>query len=111
VADLLKVGRSTLYRALAGSIGRVPEARPVDVRVGDGGLQSCEIGKNFDVSDQEQVIDRTGIGDDELHPSESQPFKASDLTADVFKGVVDPDVVGFQESVELAARTEAEQAS
>ena len=67
--------------------------------------------KNFDMSHREQIIDWANIGDDELHPLQPQSFKAIDHTAEIFKGVVDPDVMGFHESVELVSGTESEEPS
>jgi len=31
-------------------------------------------GKNIDMPNQDQIIDRTRVGDDELHPSKPQAF-------------------------------------
>jgi hypothetical protein len=63
------------------------------------------------VSDQEQMIDRAGIGDDELRPSESQLFKAIDFAMNIFEGIFDPNIMGLEKPVELVPRTKPEHAA
>jgi hypothetical protein len=58
------------------------------------------------MSDQEQVVDRASIGDDHLHRSEAQSFETIDFAVKTFNSVVDPDVVGFEESVEFVTSSE-----
>jgi hypothetical protein len=64
----------------------------------------------FCMSDQERIVDRAGVGDDKLHPSESQSLQAIDLTAEVFERVFDPDIMGLKKSVELVASSEPQHA-
>ncbi len=55
--------------------------------------------KQIDVLYQNEIIYRSSIGDDEPHLSESQAFEALALAFGVFQGVVNPNVVGFQETI------------
>ena len=60
------------------------------------------------MSDKQQIVDRTGVGDNDLHPSQAQTLQAFNLPPKVFQRVVDPDLVRLQEPIQLMARCETE---
>jgi hypothetical protein len=51
-----------------------------------------ESGKDVDMPDQEEIVDGSGVGDDELHPSKSQAFEILNIRANVIGGDVGPDL-------------------
>ncbi len=46
--------------------------------------------KNVDMPDQDQIVDRAGVGDDQLHPSESQTLEILHIAAHILNGDVGP---------------------
>jgi hypothetical protein len=60
-----------------------------------------ESGKDVDMPDQEEIVDGSGVGDDELHPSKSQAFEILNIPANVIDGDVGPDLVSPQKVVEF----------
>jgi hypothetical protein len=42
-------------------------------------------GKNVDMSDQDQIMNRPRAGDDDLHPSKSHALQSIDFTMEVFE--------------------------
>lgn len=51
--------------------------------------------------DQDQIIDRAGVGYDDLHSSEAQFLKVVDLAAEILYRVIHPDLVSLEEPVKL----------
>jgi len=83
-------------------IGNPVPHRRRSVRVGQlrfhGGWQDHFLEQNWkdiDASDQHQVVDRPGIGDDQPHRLESQLFQSVAVPLKIFHGVVFIHVVGF----------------
>jgi hypothetical protein len=62
------------------------------------------------MSNEKKIVDRAGIGDDQ-HRSESQPPQVLALTLKVFDRVVGPDLMSFQESVELITSGESQKST
>jgi hypothetical protein len=52
-------------------------------------------GKDFDVSHQNPVVDRTGTGNNKPHPSKPQALHVLEFATEVIQCVIDPDVVSF----------------
>jgi hypothetical protein len=75
------------------------------------GLLLQTAGKDFDMPDQDQIINRAGVGDDEPHRLQAKLLKAIDLTTKILNGVFNPNVMGLQKSVELIAGAKPEEAS
>lgn len=66
--------------------------------------------EDIDLTDQEQIVGRAGVGDDQPHPLESQSVKSLDVAMQVLNGeVFDQDAIGFQESIQSVTRTETKQ--
>ena len=63
------------------------------------------------MADEKEIIDRAGVGDDKPHVSKAQSFESCHVAARVFDGVVDPDLMRFQETVEFVACIEAKKAA
>jgi len=61
------------------------------------------------VSDQNQIIQRASVGDNEPHASEPQAFQSFPFALKIFHGVVFIDVVSPQEAVNLIAGVKAKQ--
>ena len=55
------------------------------------------------MADQDQVIDRTGIGDDQAHGLKSEIFESLPLLLEIFKRVVLKDAMGLEEAIQLDA--------
>ena len=60
------------------------------------------------MANQQQIIDRTRIGDDESHGSQSQALKILHLTLDVFEGVVVQNTMVLEKSVKFITGAQAE---
>ena len=60
---------------------------------------------------QDEIVDRAGVGDDQLHPSESQTLEILQIAAHILNGDVGPYPMGLQEAVEFVTRLEAQQTS
>ena len=127
--SLCFTGAELLYRGLGevqclvhvhprGRIGNPVAHRKWCVRIGQlvfhSGWQDyfCkQRGKDFDMPDQDQIINRAGVGDDEPHRLQAKLLKAIDLTTKILNGVFNPNVMGLQKSVELIAGAKPEEAS
>ncbi len=66
--------------------------------------------ENIDVPNEKKIIDRTSIGDDQ-HQSESQPSQVLALMLKVLDSVVRPDLMSFQEPVELITSGEPQKST
>lgn len=62
-------------------------------------VEQCR--ENIDAPDEDQVIYRAGVGDDEPHSSESQALEVFDIAPDIIDCHLGPDMVGLQEAVKL----------
>ena len=60
------------------------------------------------MANQEHIVDRTRIGDDEPHRSQSQALKILDLTLDIFERVVVQDAAVLEKTVQLITGAKAE---
>jgi hypothetical protein len=72
-----------------------------EFRADDGGQDDFveESKEEIDLVDQQQVIDRAGIGDNDRHLLESEPFEHGCIPVCVSRRILDPDIVGFEESI------------
>ena len=59
--------------------------------------------KDIDVADQQKIVDRAGIRDDQLHSSKSQALQGSDFPTQIFNGVIHPHLMGLQKTIQLIA--------
>ena len=57
---------------------------------------------------QDQVVDRPGIGDDEPQRLESQLFQSVTIPLEVFHGVVFVHAMGLEESIEPVPGSKAQ---
>ncbi len=57
--------------------------------------------KKVDMLDQDQVVDGTGIGNDQLHELKTEAFESSAFLLKIFHGVVFVNTVGLEKSIEL----------
>jgi len=60
-------------------------------------------GRKLDVPNLDQVVDRAGIGDYQLHRLEPQFFESLSFLFEVFQTVALINTVGFQKTVHLDA--------
>ena len=66
--------------------------------------------EDIDMTDQEQIVDRSGVGDDQPHLLKSQSLKSLDVAMQVLDSeVVDQDAIGFQESIQSVTGAETRQ--
>ncbi len=63
--------------------------------------------KEVDAPDQNQIVQRVGVGDNEPHASEPQASQGFSSTLKIFHGVVFIDVVSLQEAVNFIPRFKA----
>ena len=59
--------------------------------------------KNVYVADQQKIVDRAGVIDDEPHSSKSQLLKRCDFPSQVLDGIVHPHIMGLQKTIQLIA--------
>ncbi len=65
--------------------------------------------KNVDMPDQDQIVDRAGVGDDQLHLSKSKTFQILHIAVDILNGDVGPDLTSPQKVVEFVTGLKAQQ--
>jgi len=66
-------------------------------------------GKDVDMADQDQIVDRACVGDDQLHKSESQALQVVHIAAHVLNGDVRGYPMVLQKAVEFVTGPEAQQ--
>ena len=64
--------------------------------------------QNVYVPDQDQIVDRPRISNDELHPSEPQALEVLNIAAQIVDGDIGRHLMGFQKSVELVTGFETQ---